>query len=313
MKIRLLIILTFIVFILGACASTAEVLPISAPNFTPTYTLSPSSTPSPVQPTSVLQASPSILPEEVVMLTSEPPEIILTALNLQLDSNGVKLTESANQISTLATESAALKTQLADSATNAVEDSNPNTSSSQYTIPSNVYTVVTVDKAVIFEAKSTNKAGAPIMLPYKPRVFLPPGTEAWVYKKQVKADGGGIFYESFDPDGQSDLKVYFRAEHIQIRLPNGRPDPDKYPSNVAKAVLTDKTVLFVVTSYDKAGKPIMNTYKPYIRYNVGSTEIVYPEYVIATGGSHWYPVYDPDGKPSGYIRSTFISFPLFWE
>jgi len=173
--------------------------------------------------------------------------------------------------------------------------------------------VVIVDKAVIFEAKSNNKAGAPIMQPYKPRTVLPPGSEAWVYKKEVKADGGEIYYESYDPDGHSTLTVYFRSDHIQIRIPTGSPNPKNYPPNVAKALITDNTALFVISAYDNAGKPIMETYKPAIRYSSGKTEIVYPEFVVATGGTHWYPVYDPDGKPSGYIRSIFISFPKFWD
>ena len=78
-------------------------------------------------------------------------------------------------------------------------------------------------------------------------------------------------------------------------------------------MITEETVVFVANSYDKQGKPIMETYKPFIRYSHGKFEIVYPEYVVATGGSHWYPIYDPDGHPSGYIRSTFISFPDIWN
>jgi hypothetical protein len=315
MKIRLSLMLTLaLLIILCSCAIPSEVSPISSPNFTST---DPAlrNTPSPVQPTTLVQSTPTVTPEEeVIMMTSEPPEIILTALNLQLQSNSTKLTEAAQQIAAMATESSGLKTQIALVATNASGNtSNQNSNSNQYNIPSNVYTVVTVDKAVIFEAKSYNKAGAPIMQPYEPRVFLPPGSEAWVYKKQVKADGGEIYYESYDPDGQSKLTVYFRSKHIQIRIPNGNPDPDNFPPDVAKALITDNTALFVIKSYDNAGKPIMETYKPAIRYRSGQTEIVYPEFLVGTGGTHWYPVYDPDGKPSGYIRSIFISFPKFWD
>jgi len=313
MKSRLSIVLALVLFILSACASTAEISQNSAQNYTATYSQTPIGTPAPDQPTSAPMSSLVVSPEEqVVMMTSESPEIVLTALNLQLESNSIKLTEAANQIATMATEYSALKSQVAIVETNATDNSNQS-SNPNLNLPSNVYTVITVDKAVIFEAKSKNKAGAPIMRPYEPRVFLPPGTEAWVYKNQVKADGGEIYYESYDPDGQADLKVYFRAKHIQIKLPNGKPDPENYPKNVAKASITDKTVIYVISSYDNQGKPIMETYQPAIRYNAGSTEIVYPEFIVGTGGTHWYAVYDPDGKPSGYLRSVFISFPLFWD
>jgi hypothetical protein len=313
MIIRSIFAFTLILNILSACASTAEITQNSPPTFTPTFT--PSSTTTP-EPSIILpQNTPTLTSDpEYVMMTAKPQEIVITALNLQLDSSSLKLTEAANQIATMAAESSSLETQLAVVSTNAENNSsNQNSTSGGFTIPSNVHTVVTVQKATIFIPKSYNKAGAPIMLPYEPRVYLPAGTEAWVYKKSVKADGGAIYYESYDPDGQTATKVYFKASHIQIRLPSGSPDPDKFPANVAKAEIIDKTVLFVATSYDKAGKPIMVTYKPYIRYNPGNFEIVYPKYVIATGGSHWHPVYDPDGNPSGYIRSTFISFPGTWD
>jgi len=315
MNFHFTIVFALILFILSACAFQAEVSQISAPTFSPTHSQSP--TDSVVNnSTAPTQLSTMTPPpgEEIILMTSQPPEIILTALNLQLDSSGAKLTQAVQQISTLAAESSALETQLAIISTNAAAtSSDPKTSHSGYIIPSNVHTIVTIEKATIYITKSNNKAGAPVMEPYQPRVYIPAGTEAWVFKKGIKADGGSIYFESYDPDGQSDLRVYFSAKQIQIKLPDGKPDPDKFPGNVAKAMITEDTVVFVANSYDKEGKPIMETYKPYIRYATGKYEIVYPEYVIATGGSHWYPIYDPDGKPSGYLRSTFISFPEVWK
>ena len=314
MNFHFTFVFALILFILSACALQAEISQISAPTFSPTHSQTPTNSlfeNLPANPIVTWTPTPG---EEIIVMTSHPPEIVLTALNLQLDSSGAKLTQAAQQISTLSAEFSALETQLAVISTDTAKNtSSDNTNSSGYKIPSNVYTVVTVEKATIFISKSNNKNGAPIMVPYEPRVYYPPGTETWVYKDKIKADGGAIYYESFDPDGQSDLKVYFSSKQIQIRLPNGNPDPDNFPGDVAKAKITDDTVVFVVTSYDKQGKPIMETYKPYIRYSSGKFEIVYPEYVVATGGSHWYPIYDPDGKPSGYIRSTFISFPEIWN
>ena len=57
----------------------------------------------------------------------------------------------------------------------------------------------------------------------------------------------------------------------------------------------------------------MEPYKPYTRYDVGQYVLVYPEYVVASGGSHWVPVYDPDGNPSGYLWLGWLEFPTIWE
>jgi len=313
MNIRPPLIIALMLLFISACSTNATVSQISTAVFSPTNTPR-SSFDQPPSATLAQSTPPPTLEQELMVMTSEPPSIVMTALNLQLDSSNQKLTEASNQIATMASAASILETQLAAVSTKAAGgSSNPATTNDGYAIPSNVFTVVTVDRATIFSIKSYNKAGAPIMLPFEPRVVIPPGTEAWVYKESIKADGGAIYYESYDPDGESDLKVFFKASHIQIRLSNGNPNPDDFPSNVAKASFTQKTVLFVIDSYDKSGKPIMETYKPTIRYDPGMFEIVYPEFVVATGGSQWYPVYDPDGKPSGYLQSRFISFPQTWD
>jgi hypothetical protein len=96
-------------------------------------------------------------------------------------------------------------------------------------------------------------------------------------------------------------------------MPNGSPDPDKYPGNVGKAKVTSKVAVHVISGYDDKGKPIMTTYKPNIHYNVGEYVILYPRYVIATGGSHWYAIYDSDGKPSAYLPATKVTFLATWN
>jgi hypothetical protein len=244
-------------------------------------------------------------------------------MNLQLADNQARLTESASQIQTLSAESAALETQvalaLAQAASSSQNTEKTNTGGGQqnnqeYDLPSNVYTVVTVDKATIFVANSTNDKGALIMEPYQPRVQLPPGTEAWVYKTAITADGGTIFYESYDPDGDvPDFKVYFRDSHIQIKPENSNPNPQNYPANVARAEILERYTLHTPVGYDKQGKPDMEAYKPYIHYDPGDRVIVIAEPVIATGGIPYYPVYDPDGNPSGFIRYNVLGFPLFWN
>lgn len=244
-------------------------------------------------------------------------------MNLQLADNQARLTESAIQIQTLSAESAALETQVAIARTQAASSSESasNTESNdgqqnnqKYDLPSNVYTVVTIDIATIFVANSTNDKGALIMEPYKPRVQLPPGTEAWVYQTAITADGGTVFYESYDPDGDvPEFKVYFRESHIQIKPKNSKPNPQDYPSNVARAEIIDRYTLHTPVGYDKQGKPDMEAYKPYIHFDAGERVIVLAEPVIATGGIPYYPVYDPDGKPSGFIRYDALVFPLFWN
>lgn len=321
---RSLPVLLILALLLAACASlnpqpiaadqtpdavqpTAEELPTEPVEDTPapTATLDPT-------------ASPTPLGEQVVILTNDPPNIVLTAVNLQLEQNQIQLTAAANQIATLSADSYRLETQVAAAKTQTAATADPGNNpppNNNYNIPDNVYTVVTTDsKAYIFIEKSKNKAGAPIMGFYEPRVYLEPGTEAWVYKTSVKADGGEIFWESYDPDGSTvKEKLYFRGKQIQVKMPYGSPNPANYPGNVAKGTITDKATVNKITGYDDKGKPIMGTYQPIIKYEAGDTVLVYPKFVVATGGSYWYPIYDSDGKPSGYLPVTKVTFPVKWE
>lgn len=315
MKIRDTIFLLMILIAIPACSPVSTALNPSLPP-SPTDTQIPTDTvePAALAPTSTPQPPVAIdtAEDQIVLLTNESPNVVLTSVNLQLENNQAQLTQAAEDNAALQTQISALQTQLAIAKTD-TNSGNPKPTG-EYDIPSNVYTVTIVDKATVFIAASFNKKGAPVMAPYTPRVYLYPGAVAWVYKSQVVSDGGAIYYESYDPDGSPPPeKIYFRAIHLQIRLPNGQPDPDNYPTNVAKARLTDNTVLFVASTYDLQGKPVMVSAQPIVKYKAGDYEIVYPETVIATGGEPYYPVYDPDGTPSGYIRSKFISFPLLWE
>jgi hypothetical protein len=253
------------------------------------------------------------------VLTHETPDLVLTSVNLQLEQNKIELTAAADQISTLQSQSNALKTQLSQASTQAVENQNSSSSSSSssptnnYVIPSNVYTVVTTEKALIYITKSNNNAGYPIMEIREPRVKLPPGTLTWVYKTKVRVDGGSYFYESYDPDGKSEEQVYLRVQDLQVRLPSGKPDPFKFDSNVAKGQFTQKVVAHYAKSYDSGGKPVMEVYEPRIRYEAGTIELLIVEPVTATGGSLWYPIYDPDGKPSLYVQQQYVEFLLVWD
>lgn len=309
MKIRAAIFLFLIIIFTTACSPTISTSNLTLPP-SPTDTQSPLVTAEPGAsfPTDTPAFPTETLENEITILTNESPDIVLTAMNLQLDNEKLQLTQSAEEIATLRAQISSLETEVAS----ANKDTSSG-SSSNYVIPSNVYTVVTVRKASIYVIHEYNSNNAPVMVPYEPRVYVEPGTEAWAYKSEVKADGGAVFYESYDPDGEAELKVYFYAKDIQIRLPNGKPDPDKYPINYVKVGFTEHTVLFVPIAYDDEGKPEMDSYKPIIPYEVGDYEIVDAQYIIATGGARFYPVYDPDGEPSGYLWSKFIKFPLVWD
>ena len=165
-----------LVLLLAACASltpqpiaadqdTAPVQPTAGDPIQPTAEDTPAPTAT-LPPT----ATPTPLGEQVVVLTNEPPNIVLTAINLQLEQNQVRLTEAANQIATLSADSSLLETQVASAKTQAAATANPgnpgnnNPTNSNYNIPSNVYTVVTTaSKAYIFIEKDKNKNGYEIM------------------------------------------------------------------------------------------------------------------------------------------------------
>ncbi|HKJ27790.1 MAG TPA: hypothetical protein VJ965_09145 [Anaerolineales bacterium] len=320
MKIRFFACL-IILAILAACSAAQTNQPAST---FATNTLPGPNTPTPVPPTET-QIPPqaytptSTLGQEIIILTHETPDIILTSANLQIAQNNLDLTQAANQIATLESQSDILKTQLAAASTQAASagssssSSSSTSSSGNYNIPSNVYTVTTTTKAVIYITKRDNDAGYPIMQIYEPRVKFPPGTLTWVYKEVIRADGADYFYQSYDPDGQSELKAYFRLQDIQVRLPSGSPNPFNYPANVAKGEFKEKAVAHYANGYDSGDKPIMEVYEPRIKYEKGKTELLITEFVIATGGSHWYPIYDPDGKPSLYVPVSSVKFLYTWD
>ena len=316
------IILIVLTIFLASCSA-------ASPTFTPTLTetasmpqqeASPSSSPL-TTPTSTI--TPTGIPErEIVVLTHETPDQVLTAVNLQLEEKVLELTAAAEQLSTLEAEANLLKTQVVKSEDSANDDENDNSNNNNnnnnnnndgFDVPSNVYVVVTTQKAVVYITKRNNDAGYPIMEPYVPRVKLEPARKAWVYKSSIRADGNDTFYESYDPDGNAELKVYFRAQDIQIKLDNGSPSPTKYPSNVAVAEFREKSLVWVQKGTDDGGKPIMVIYEPRIKYQGGEEELVIPKVIIGTGGTHFFAIYDPDGKSSAYVREKDVLFPLFWD
>ncbi|MBN2043708.1 MAG: hypothetical protein JW757_01710 [Anaerolineales bacterium] len=305
-----------LVLLLAACAplSPQAIPPTNTPVDPPTDS-APAPTAAPIPTT-----TPTPLSAEVVVLTNEPLNIVLTAVNLQLDENNLRLTEAANQIATLSAERDLLETQIAAAKTqSAAEAGNQNNTGNpgddDYDIPSNVYTnVIIADKGYIFVVDGYNKNGAPIMNFYEPRVSFPAGLRGWAYKNAVKADGGALYYQVYDPDGQTTKeKLYYQGKQIQIKLPNGNPNPANYPPDVAKAKVLERVTVHVIVGYNDKDKPIFEPYKPYVHYEPGKELILYPKYVLGDGATYWYPIYDPDGKPSAYLPAAKVAFLYIWD
>ena len=322
-----------ILVILAACTASQTAQPVANTNPADTSVVLPATFTSP-PPTSTqiptINSTPtSTLEQHIIILTHETPDLMLTSANLQLGQSNLELTQAANQIATLENQSSALKTQLSAASTQAAaipavgstsgssssgssgSSSGGSTSgSSNQSVPSSIYTAVATSKTLVYFTKRDNNAGYPIMEIYEPRVKFQPGTVVWVYPEVIRADGADYFYKSYDPDGQSSMDAYFRYQDIQVR---SAAINNKYPSNAAMAEFKQKCVAHYYKRVDSGGKPIMITLEPRIRYESGSQEVLISKFVVATGGSHWYPIYDPDGKPSTFIHAECVKFLYTWE
>jgi hypothetical protein len=299
----------FLVFLLTAC---------SAGSVTPTITqtqiintpIPNTNTPAPPTFTNTPINTPTITAtrqQQLGILTNQSPDQIATALNLQIDEMQVTLTSAAERISTLDSQEATL-------ALAATAGSLPtSTPISGYNIPSNVYIVTIIDDAFLEVPNGINENGAPIMQQVKPLIRLDLGFQTWVYKDKIQADGGGKYYRVFDPDGESSGDYHLRAIDIQIRLPNGRPTPSNYPTEVVKSHAISSVIAYFVYGYDSNGKPIMEALTPRITYGPGEMILVYAERVIATGGMHFLAVYDPDGNPSAFLVAEKIEIARTWD
>lgn len=84
-------------------------------------------------------------------------------------------------------------------------------------IPGNVVLAKVVsDKAVLREIRNYNNAGIAVMGIREPRVIYYTGEQVWIYPTAIKTDGGAIYYEVYDPDGQFGVILYIRDITIEI-------------------------------------------------------------------------------------------------
>jgi hypothetical protein len=243
----------------------------------------------------------------VGILTNQPPNQIATSLSLQIEQMQVTLTSAAVQIGTLNSQEKTL-------AIAATAGSRPTaTPFGGYNIPSNVYTVTVIDDAFLEVPHGYNENDAPIMQQVQPQIRLNPGFQTWVYKEKIQADGGGKYYKIFDPDGESAADYHVRAIDIQIRMPDGRPSPSTYPTDVVKARAISSVIAYYAYYFDEHGKPVMEAISPRISYGQGETIMVHAGRIIASGGMIFYAIYDTDGNSSAYLVGEKLELLKIWD
>ena len=84
-------------------------------------------------------------------------------------------------------------------------------------IPGNVVLAKVVgDKAVLREVKNYNNSGVAVMGIREPRVIYYTGEQVWIYPTIFTTDGGTLYYEVYDADGQFGVKLHIRDIDIEI-------------------------------------------------------------------------------------------------
>ncbi|MEN8242471.1 MAG: hypothetical protein ABFS17_11155 [Chloroflexota bacterium] len=298
-----------ILIVLTACSAAPEIQE-NPPNQQDSISLPSTNTPlvqTPTLPPTATIPLTATSPNQVMVMTNEEPDLVATSLNFQIDEYELTLTAAANQIETLQSQ----RSTLIPAATSA--SSSSSSSSSGYVIPSNVYTVTIIDDAFLEITKMNNNKDAPIMEQVQPQIRLDPGFQTWVYKSHIAADGGGRYYEVYDPDGQSAARYYLRAIDIQIRMSYGSPPPATYPMDVVKVKATSNVIAYYAIGLDSKGKPIMEAFQPRLTYGIGDTIFVHASRVLATGNMRFLALYDPDGKSSLYIVASKVEFLKIWD
>jgi hypothetical protein len=83
-------------------------------------------------------------------------------------------------------------------------------------IPQGVVLAEVDGQSVLRYIKEYNDGGRPLMKIIEPRVVLTDGVQTWLYPTPVITDGGRLFYEIYDPDGEVTTVLYARIEDIFI-------------------------------------------------------------------------------------------------
>jgi hypothetical protein len=244
----------------------------------PTYTATQSATSLP--PTS--SPTDTSLPT-IALLTQESTNTEIPELDSRIEELQITLTAAAIQIATLEAENQQNETQS-------------NSASPTYYIPSNARTVIIISKTILRETTRNNKAGKPVMVIKEPRVVLRSGSRTWVYAAPITADGGTIYYEIYDPDGVVTRVFYIRQKDIQVRGLNFKSKYGSKPEDVALAKFVDRAVLRKIKKYNNHGVPVMIIREPRVKFRTGDQIWVYPKEIRADGGVIYFEVYDPNDK-----------------
>jgi hypothetical protein len=83
-------------------------------------------------------------------------------------------------------------------------------------VPLDVAKAEFVIKANLRELKKYNDKGVPIMGIPDERVIFQAGDSIWIYPIPIISDGGTIFYQIYDPDGNVSRILYARDKDLII-------------------------------------------------------------------------------------------------
>ena len=82
--------------------------------------------------------------------------------------------------------------------------------------PEDVALAKFVDNAVLRKIKKYNNNGVPVMIIREPRVKFRTGNQIWVYPKHIRADGGMIYFELYDPNDKYPVILFVRIIDIEF-------------------------------------------------------------------------------------------------
>lgn len=233
----------------------------------------------------MLTALPTTTPIPVTPL--EPILLTLEAQNVEMQRT---LEALGNENQSLQADVDRLNVQLQAAQSQTVQNPTSSVIDGQ-AWPEGVTDVVFVERSHVWGVVGKNNLDRPIMEVYQPRIDFMAGQILQVYTKRIKVDGGGIFYEIFDPDGVVSVVLYLRDTDIRFI-----DSTSLHPYNVIDITAKNETNLYYVVSLNKNNIPLIQTLVPRITFGIGAYIDVYVEPVLADGGSKYLKVYDPNRK-----------------